>query len=190
MGKLFEKACKYAIDCHSNQKRKDGTIYILHPFEVAVVASTMTDDEEVLATAILHDTIEDTDSEIDEIKELFGERIGKYVEYETEEKYPNLTKEESWILRKKDSLEKLKSISDINFKILYLSDKLANIRSLYRDYSRNGISAFDKFNVKDINIQANYYYEVLNLLKDLEEYEAYEEFKNKIDFIFNNKETK
>lgn len=184
MGNLFNKACKFAIDCHSNQERKDGTMYILHPFEVATIASTMTDDEEVLAAAILHDTVEDTNVNVDEIRELFGEKVGKLVEHETEIEYPNLTKQESWIMRKKSALKTLELIPDINFKIIYLSDKLSNIRSLYRDYNKNGISAFDKFNVKDMNIQAWYYYEVLGHLKDLENFDAYKEFKDKIDCIF------
>lgn len=185
MDNLFDKACKYAIEKHSNQKRKDGSIYILHPFEVATIASTITNDEEVLSAAILHDCVEDTDSNIDEIYDLFGERISKLVENETEPVFPDLSKEESWKLRKKCALERLDKTTDIGFKIIYLSDKLSNIRSLYRDYRINGNEAFNKFNVKDIDTQSWFYHEVLKHLKELNEYDAYKELEEKIDIIFN-----
>ena len=184
MGNLFDRACKYSIEKHSNQLRKDGSLYILHPFEVATIASTMTSDEEVLAAAVLHDTVEDTDSTFDDINELFGDKIANLVKKETENQYPDLTKEESWILRKKEAITKLKETNDINFKIIYLSDKLANIRSLYRDYDNNGMKAFDRFNVKDISIQGWYYNELLSCFKELENYDAYKEFKEKIDYVF------
>ncbi len=188
MNNQFEKACKFAIECHSNQKRKDGSIYILHPFEVVTIASTMTKDEDVLIAAILHDTVEDANIKIEEIINLFGKRVGYLVDYETEPKYPNLSKEESWMLRKQGALKKLELSNDISFKILYLSDKLANIRSLYRDYKLNGISSFDKFNIKDIDIQSWYYYSILERLKELQSFEAYKEFEDKLNYIF--KETK
>ena len=184
MDNLFDKACKYAIEKHSNQKRKDGSIYILHPFEVATIASTITNDEEVLAASILHDCVEDANSNIDEIKELFGDRVSKLVENETEEQYPDLSKKDSWMMRKKSALKRLEEAEDIDFKIIYLSDKLSNIRSLYRDYKVNGIDAFNKFNIKDINTQSWFYYEVLNHLNDLNNTEAYNELKEKVNYIF------
>ena len=47
MDNIFERACRFAIDKHFNQRRKDGSMYIFHPLEVTTIASTMTDDEEV-----------------------------------------------------------------------------------------------------------------------------------------------
>ena len=104
MGYIFEKACMYALEKHKNQMRKDGTMYIFHPLEVATIASTMTNDEEVLAASVLHDTIEDANSNTHELNEMFGEKVAKLVALETEETYPNLSKVESWILRKKKAL--------------------------------------------------------------------------------------
>ena len=184
MGIIFDKTCEYAIKKHSNQLRKDGTLYILHPFEAVSIAGTMTNDEEVLAATMLHDVVEDTNTSIEEIHNMFGDKIFKLVSYETESKYPNLSKEESWIKRKSEIINRLEETNDINFKIIYLSDKLSNIRSLYRDYNQNGIKAFDKFNVKDPSIQSWYYFKLLDALKELEQYDAYKEFKDKIDIIF------
>jgi len=184
MTKLFDKACKFAIDHHSGQRRKDGSIYILHPFEVATIASTMTSDEEVLSAAILHDTIEDANVNINKITKLFGQRVARYVELETEAKYENLSKADSWLLRKQAALKKLELINDINFKILYLSDKLANIRSLYNEFNLEGNLAFNKYNINDIQIQGWYYYSVLERLEELNQFSAYKEFEDKINYIF------
>ena len=184
METLFDKACEYAIKNHAGQKRKDGSIYILHPFEVTSIVSTMTNDVEVLSASILHDVVEECNVSIDEIIKLFGDRVGKLVSLETEMKYPDLSKEASWELRKKDAINRLRETDELGFKIIYLSDKLANIRSLYRDYQKVGYEAFNKFNVNKIDKQAWYYYSVLNSVSELSEYDAYKEYKEKLDLIF------
>ena len=184
MVNIFERACVYAVNSHQGQRRKDGSVYILHPFEVASIAGTMTYDDEVLAAAILHDVCEECDVLPEALSKQFGERIGKLVSLETETKYPELPKDRSWKLRKIEALKRLDECDDIGFKIIYLSDKLSNIRSLYRDFSEIGLDAFKKFNVKDVNEQAWYYYSVLDELEELKETEAYQEFKGKIDIIF------
>lgn len=184
MKSLFEKAIKYATEKHSGQIRKDGTIYILHPFEVATIVSTITKDEEVLTSALLHDVIEECDVDIEEITELFGKRVGKIVDLETEPKFSELSKIESWKFRKEEAIRRLEQTDDIGFKIVYLSDKLSNIRALYRDIQINGINAFNKFNISDIKEQRWYYYSILNVLKELNEFEAYKELDTKINYIF------
>lgn len=186
MNKLFDKACIYAIEKHSCQKRKDGTLYILHPFEVASIANTITKDEEVLSAAILHDVCEECNIDTNEIRNLFGERVGKIVSLETEKKYQNLSKKDSWKLRKEEAIKRLKETDEIGFKIVYLSDKLANIRSLFIDYKCNGKEAFYKFNVTNIEEQAWYYYSILDAIRDLNNTDAYKEYKEKIDIIFKN----
>lgn len=183
MENLFENACSYAIKMHKGQKRKDGTNYILHPFEVTTIASTMTNDEEILASAILHDVPEECNIEIDEIIQLFGKRVGIIVALETEPKYLHLSKTDSWKLRKQESINRLKSTDDIGYKIVFLSDKLANIRSIYNEYLK-GINSFENFNIKDKNTQAWYYYNVLENIKELKEFSAYKEYEEKINIIF------
>ena len=68
---------------------------------------------------------------------------------------------------------------------MYLSDKLSNIRSLYKDFRNNGIKAFDRFHVNNIEEQAWYYYEVLNNVLELSNTDVYKEYKIKLDYIFN-----
>lgn len=186
MENIFEKACIYALEKHKNQRRKDGSIYILHPFEVATILSTITKDEEVLAAGVLHDVPEDCDVEISEIKELFGDRVAEIVRLETKEKYPNIDKKESWKLRKEEMINRLHDSNDIGFKMVYLSDKLANIRSLYISYKKTGLDAFNKFNVKNVDDQEWYYYSVLNEVKELKDTDIYKEYENKINEIFKN----
>lgn len=184
MNDLFEKACKYTVEKHKGQRRKDGSIYVLHPFEVATIVNTITTDEEVLAAALLHDIPEDCNVEINEITSLFGERVGQIVSLETEPKYPNLSKKDSWKLRKEEALRRLHNTNDIGFKIIYLSDKLSNIRSLYREYKTIGLEAFNKFNVTSISDQSWFYFSVLNELSELNDTDAYKELKEKVKEIF------
>lgn len=86
----FEQAARFALHAHEGQIRKTKPIpFILHPMEVAQIASTMTDDLDVLAAAVLHDVVEDTDCTADDILENFGERIAYLVAMETENKRPD-----------------------------------------------------------------------------------------------------
>lgn len=184
MNNLFDKACLYAIEKHKGQRRKDGSIYILHPFEVATIVSSITNDEEILAASMLHDVCEDCGVDVFEIKEFFTERVYNIVSLETEPKYNDISKHDSWRLRKETALNRLEETNEIGFKIIYLSDKLANIRSLYRDYTSIGVKAFDKFNNSSIEEQKWYYYSVLDKLSELSNTDAYNEFKSKLDIIF------
>ena len=70
MGEIFDKAVQFAFQAHKGQFRKDGTMYILHPLETAAIVSTMTKDEDILAAAVLHDTVEDTNVTRDDVAEI------------------------------------------------------------------------------------------------------------------------
>ena len=76
MMELVSEAIEFAVKVHDGMRRKESSIpYILHPLEAAVIVSTMTDDQQVIASAVLHDVVEDTDITIDEIEDLKGEGI-------------------------------------------------------------------------------------------------------------------
>lgn len=76
MTELEVKALQYAANKHKGQKRKyNGLPYICHPIMVHHILSEVCDDPEMLAAALLHDTVEDTDATIEEIGELFGPRV-------------------------------------------------------------------------------------------------------------------
>jgi (p)ppGpp synthase/HD superfamily hydrolase len=80
---LCLKAISYAARQHDGQFRKDNeTPYIAHPMRVMTILSEVfaVRDREILAAAVLHDTIEDTDSDQEEISQEFGHRVAEYVD--------------------------------------------------------------------------------------------------------------
>ena len=89
---LFDKAVKFAVEAHQGTERRGkGYPYIIHPMEAAAIVATMTNDPEMLAAAILHDTVEDTDVTIEQIREQFGDRVAALVRNETAPLDENLT---------------------------------------------------------------------------------------------------
>ena len=182
--KTFEKAIYFAVRAHSGQTRKDGTLFILHPMEVAAIAGTMTKDVDVLCAALLHDTVEDTPVTADEILKNFGEKIANLVESETENKRTQMKASESWKIRKEESLKELEAYDDINVRILWLSDKLSNMRALARDYDKIGEAVFDRFNEKNPAEQKWYNEKVLSLMTGLEDTAAYKEYSTLFHHVF------
>ena len=73
---MIDRAAKFAEQAHKGAHRKGTRIpYIVHPLETALIASMLTNDEEILAAALLHDTIEDTDVTYEDLKQEFGTRL-------------------------------------------------------------------------------------------------------------------
>lgn len=177
MSNVFEKAVRFAINAHEGQTRKDGGVYILHPLEVATIVGTMTSDLEVLSAAVLHDTVEDTQTTAEDILTEFGERIAFLVASETENKRPEMDASLSWKIRKVESLDELKNCGDIAVKMLWVADKLSNMRSLYRDYEKVGMSVFDRFNEKNPKEQCWYHASVLEYTSELSHFPAYREYE-------------
>ena len=158
MMNMLEEAVIYATVMHQGKVRKfNGIPYILHPMEVAQILSTMTDDAEIITAGILHDIVEDTDGTLKEIEKRFGKRVAALVDSESERSYPAEDKSTSWQRRKEEALIVLKNSSDIGVKMLWLADKLANIRSLAREYSENGESIWKMLHQSDPAIQCWYY---------------------------------
>lgn len=184
---LFEKALCFAAEKHSGQRRKRAsTLYIFHPMEAALIVSTMTSDQNVLAAAVLHDTIEDAGVTAEEIEKEFGARVKELVLSETENKRSDLPAEDTWFIRKQESLEELKNSQDVAVKMLWLGDKLSNARSYYREYLKSGDALWNNFHEKDPKKQAWYYRTVAECVSDLSEYDAYKEYVRLIDKVFEN----
>lgn len=166
-------------------KRKiDDSPYILHPLEVASIAGTITSDPEVLAAAVLHDTVEDTDTTAEDILNNFGPRVAALVASETENKREDLPAEMTWRLRKEESLEELRQSTDRNVKILWLSDKLSNMRSFSRSYRRVGNDVWNNFHEKNPAVQAWYYRSVAEYTKELSDTFAWQEYNSRVEAIF------
>jgi len=183
---LFDEAAIFSLKAHEGQKRKfTGIPYFLHPMEVAVIASTMTDDPGVLAAALLHDAVEDAGVSIEEIEERFGKRVAALVASETEDKMPGIPASSSWVDRKKQTLGYLSNTADRGVKILWLSDKLANLRSFVRQYRKEGNVMWEKLNQKDRSMHKWYYSAIIDALSDMNQEESYRELKKCFEELFN-----
>ena len=184
MGLILDKAIIFAVNAHRGQFRKGSdTPYILHPMEAAAIVGTMTADDEVLAAAVLHDTVEDTGTTIEQIREQFGERVAALVSAESENKREDQPAASTWKIRKVETIEHLK-IAPIEVKMLTLGDKLSNIRSMYRDHLCLGDKLWQRFNQKDKNEQLWYYKSIAECLSDLAEYPAYREYTDLGENVF------
>lgn len=179
------KAIEFAAVAHDGMERKkDKTPYILHPLEAAVIVGTMTEDRDVISAAVLHDVVEDTDITIEEIEEKFGPRVRFLVESETEDKRANLPPEETWRIRKEESLRELASCGDTDVLMLWLGDKLANMRSFYRIWKTEGDSMWQTFNQKDPLMQKWYYSTIAELTSPLREHSAWIEYNELVKIVF------
>lgn len=182
---VINKALAFAAEKHNGVFRKGTELpYILHPMEVAVIASSMTDDTDVVAAAILHDTIEDTDTEKEDIVREFGENIAYLVCAESEDKREGTPHDESWKIRKYETIVHLRDCTDERVKILTLSDKLANIRAIHRDFQIEGDNFWNRFNQKDPKEQKWYYNSFRYTLASLKDTEAYKEYIGRVDQVF------
>lgn len=134
---LLFKALSFSAKKHTKQRRKDidKTPYINHPISLAnILAQRWVIDENVLCAAILHDTIEDTETTVDELQEHFGEKITSIVLEVTDDK--SLEKS----VRKQKQVEHAATISR-EAKLVKLADKIANITDIINtppvDWSSN-----------------------------------------------------
>lgn len=126
VSKILE-AAQFAARRHHGQSRKGALSepYIVHPLEVAHLLMNVggVDDHDVLIAALLHDTVEDTETTADEITELFGSRVASIVLEVTDDK--SLPKQ----TRKELQVEHAPHISD-EAKQLKMCDKISNIRDI------------------------------------------------------------
>ena len=182
----FSEAAAFAIRLHDGTERKgDGLPYILHPMEAATIVSTLTKDQDVLSAAVLHDTIDDAGTTIEEIEQRFGKRVAELVAAETEDKREHLPADQTWLVRKQEAIEVLKNTNDIDVKRVFLGDKLSNMRSFNRDLQKYGDKLWDRFNQKDPKMHAWYYRSIADAMTELQDTPAWKEYDYLIKKIFN-----
>ena len=127
---LIRSAYDYAYRKHFSQKRITGDDYITHPLNVAWILTDVNADGEAIAAALLHDTIEDSDSTYEEIKNLFGEDVAKIVDGVTKINRLNFNSDsEQMAANQRKILVGLSS--DVRVLIVKLADRLHNMRTLY-----------------------------------------------------------
>ena len=127
---LIRKALDVAIDAHSTQTRKSGKPYIFHPLSVAkIVASKIGLDAQSIASALLHDVVEDTKYSIVQIEEIFGKEIAKIVDGLT--KISKLKKEKILSIQAENFRKMLLTLNDdIRVILIKIADRLHNMKTL------------------------------------------------------------
>ena len=182
---LVSEAIAFAVKAHDGMRRKKSdSPYILHPMEAAVIVGTMSDDQNLIAAAALHDVVEDAEITIEEIEARFGKRVRELVESETEDKRADLPPADTWRIRKEESLAILKNTNDVGVLMVWLGDKLANMRSIYRDFKTEGVEMWQRFNQKNVCEQAWYYRSIVALTERLSDTSAWLEYKTLTELVF------
>ena len=128
--RIIEKAYNYAKEKHFTQKRITGDDYITHPLNVAYILTDVNADYKAICAALLHDTIEDSDGNFQEIEKLFGYDIANLVECVTKINRINFNSDsEQMAANQRKILVGL--ASDVRVLIIKLADRLHNMRTLY-----------------------------------------------------------
>ena len=184
----IEKAVAFATRAHAGSVRKGkDKPYILHPLEAMTIVMRYTDDEDVLAAAVLHDTVEDTSVTVERLEKAFGPRVAGLVASVSEDKGKDRAAETTWLERKMETISHLKEASR-DTKLICLGDKLSNLREMEEDYAEIDDELWERFNQKDKDMHAWYYREIYKILK--EEFDEsispieLDEYAGIMDFVF------
>ncbi len=184
---IIEKAYKYALKFHDGQKRESGEDYISHPLNVAYILSSMHADSDTICAALLHDTIEDTKTTYDDIKNNFNETIAYLVD--------GVTKISKMKFDNKDYImaSNLRRIivsirEDARIVIIKLVDRLHNMRTLeYKNKKRQQEIALETI---EFYVPMAYYIGAYYIKDELENIsfrylksDIYEELSNKLKVI-------
>lgn len=181
---LLDRAIIFAVNAHHNTERRGkGFPYIVHPMEAVEIVATMTTDQELLAAAALHDTIEDTDVTYEQLYEAFGERIAHLVHAESDQFTEGVSEEDSWHDRKQAAIDRLAAATH-DAKIVAMGDKLSNMRAIWRDYQTKGDELWKIFHCTDKAAHEWHYRGLAASLAELSDTFAYKEFVRLIDEVF------
>jgi len=187
---LLDRAICFAVKAHHNTERRGkGFPYIVHPMEAVEIVATITSDQELLAAAALHDTIEDTEVSVEDIRREFGDRIAELVHAESDqingEVFTGANGDETatWHARKQAAIDRL-AAAPHDAKIVAMGDKLSNMRAIWRDYQTQGDALWQIFHAKDKADHEWHYRGLAASLSELNDTFAYQEFVRLIDDVF------
>lgn len=155
---IIGKAIIFATKAHEGQFRKSTTIpYITHPYAVGMLLQKEYCSDEVIAAGILHDTLEDTTTSFQELREQFGLYVAQLVLAVSEE-----DKSLSWEERKQRTIDALPH-ADIEVIHIITADKLHNLSSIRADLEVHGEAVWERFN-RDKASQFWYYSNIVKAL--------------------------
>ena len=181
---LLDRAIVFAVKAHAGTERRGkGFPYIIHPMEAMSIVATITSDQELLAAAALHDTVEDTDVTLEEIRTEFGDRVAMLVAHESDENVAGMSEEESWHIRKQAAIERLAKAPH-DAKVVALGDKLSNMRAIAQDYAEIGDAIWERFHSKDPKDHEWHYRGLADSLRELQHTAAFQEFESLINQVF------
>lgn len=161
----LDSALRRAAWAHeqAGQHRKGTDIpYIIHPFGVMTIASNVTEDEDTLIACLMHDVLEDVDSNIydaDDMRREFGGRVLSIV--------LDVTKDESitdWHERSKAYLDHLQHQASDEAVIVCAADKMHNLQSMLSDHDTEGEATWERFTTKSSHDQLWWYESVLRVV--------------------------
>jgi guanosine-3',5'-bis(diphosphate) 3'-pyrophosphohydrolase len=188
MKDLLNDSIKFAADAFAGQVRKcSGEAAVLHSLEAAAIVASMTHDNEVIAAAVLHDVVEDAGITGEKLLRRFGKRVTELVLAETENRDQNESMVKSWRKRKEEAIEFLRHTDDAGVKMVFLGDKLSNMRALNNDLSQFGNGIWEEFHQKDPEEHHWYYRTIADLLSDLRNFPAWKEYDRLIREVFQEK---
>lgn len=152
-------ALRFAAEAHDGQFRKGTRIpYLIHPLRVAKILLDHGCADELAIAGLLHDTVEDTEVTVEEIRAIFGDTVARLVEFATEP-----AKLWTWEQRKQHTL-RLLEVGEPEALCLSIADKLDNVRSLREDIERSGDKAWQRF--KRPREKQMWYYQSLQRIFD------------------------
>ena len=181
---LLDRAILFAVRAHAGTERRGkGFPYIVHPMEAMEIVATMTADQELLAAAALHDTVEDTDVTVEQLRAEFGDRIAGLVAAESDAFVEGVSEEDSWHARKQAAIDRL-ARAPHDAKMVALGDKLSNMRAIARAYAVQGDALWNIFHAKDPKDHEWHYRGLAESLRELQDTFAFQEFERLINEVF------
>lgn len=183
-GNALHQAILMAGMAHKGQLRKGTELdYIVHPMEVLEILAGMKADINLRIAGVLHDTLEDTDLSIEQIRETFGDDVAELVGGHTEDK------SRTWKERKSQHISELKK-GNKRHCMMVLADSLSNLRSMAADYAVEGDKLWQRFRAP--KEEQSWYYHgmreaMANLRDDPDTITAYEEMETLCFEVFGEK---
>ncbi|WP_054653517.1 RelA/SpoT family protein [Limosilactobacillus equigenerosi] len=126
---LVEKAYRFAMICHKDQRRKSGELYIIHPIQVAGILANLHMDPETVCAGYMHDIVEDTGATLSDIETIFGSTIAMIIDGDTKISKIHYKSDREQMAETHRKLL-LAMSQDIRVMIVKLADRLHNMRTL------------------------------------------------------------